>query len=93
MYEPAGVNAVVAIVIVEVPMNPGVTGKSVELNATVRPAAVGTVEDDNVTVPVRPRLVSVAVDVAVPLARNVFGLGVDAEIVRSLLTVIVSVRV
>ena len=93
MYEPAGVNAVVAIVIVEVPMNPGATGKSVELNATVRPAAVGAVEDDNVTVPVRPRLVSVAVDVAVPLARNVFGLGVDAEIVRSLLTVIVSVRV
>ena len=93
MYEPAGVNFVVDINKVEVPELPGVRARFVELNDKTSPDAVGETEEVRATVPVKPTLATVTVDVAELLATKVPGLGVLEVIVRSAVTVIDRVAV
>ncbi len=64
MYVPAGVEAVVAIVRVEVPVDPGVRLMLVGANVKVIPVAAGDTVADNATLPVNPRLLAVIVEVA-----------------------------
>ena len=89
---PAGVDAVVVIVRVEVLLEPGVRLALVGLTATVRPVAVGDTAADRVTLPVNPRLPTVIVEVAEPPARTVAVVGLAAT-VKSLVTVTVTVAV
>ena len=81
----------VEIVTVEVTEIPGVTERLLELNETERPVAVGEIEEVRLTVPVRPTLAIVAVEVAELPAKNVPGFGLLGARVRSGLTVIVRV--
>ncbi len=89
---PAGVDAVVVMVRVEVELEPGVRLAVVGLTATANPVAVGETAADRVTVPVKPRLPTVIVDVAELPARTdaVVGLAVT---VKSDVTVRVTVAV
>lgn len=86
-------NVVVDIVRVEVPVLPGVRARFVELNDKTSPDAVGETEEVRVTVPVKPILATVTVDVAELLATKVPGLGVLEVIARSAVTVIDKVAV
>src|SRR3989442_9771434 len=69
-YELAGVKAVVDKVKVDVPEVPGVKGRFAELNDTERPEALGVTEELMATVPVKPILATVTVDVAEFQPRN-----------------------
>src|SRR2546427_10224389 len=92
-YELAGVKAVVDKVKVDVPEVPGVKGRFAELNDTERPEALGVTEELMATVPVKPILATVTVDVAEFPATKLPGLGVLAGIARSGVTVIERVEV
>jgi hypothetical protein len=58
------VEAVVAIVRVEVPVEPGVRVMLVGANVKVIPVAAGDTVADSATLPVNPRLLAVIVEVA-----------------------------
>ncbi len=92
MYVPAGVDAVVVMVSVEVALEPGVRLTLVGLTATVRPVAVGETAADRATLPVNPRLPMVIVEVAELPARTVAVVGL-AVTVKSEVTVRVTVAV
>ena len=92
-YELAGVKAVVDKVKVDVPEVPGVKGRFAELNVTEKPEALGVTEELMATVPVKPILATVTVDVAEFPATKLPGLGVLVVIARSGVTVIESVEV
>jgi hypothetical protein len=77
VYVPAGVDAVVAIVSVAVPEDPGVRLMLVGLKVNVTPVAVGLTVADNPTLPVKPRLLAEIVDVALPPAVK---LGLDGAL-------------
>ncbi len=64
VYVPAGVAAVVAIVKVEVPVEPEVRLMLVGAKVKVMPVAAGATVADSATLPVNPRLFAVMVDVA-----------------------------
>ncbi len=64
VYVPAGVEAVVAIVNVEVAVDPGVRLTLAGANVKVMPVAAGATVADSPTLPVNPRLLTVIVDVA-----------------------------
>src|SRR2546422_8579751 len=81
-YELAGVKAVVDKVKVDVPEVPGVNARFAELNDTERPEALGVTEELMATVPVKPILATVTVDVAEFPATTLPGLGVLAVIAR-----------
>jgi len=93
MYVPAGVAAVVAIVNVEVPVEPGVRLMLVGLNAKVIPVAAGETVADNATLPVKPRLLEVIVEEAEPPAVKLAGDAALAAIVKSAVTITVTVAV
>jgi len=65
----AGVKAVVDKVKVDVPEAPGVKGRVAELNDTERPEALGVTAELMATVPVKPILATVTVDVAPRIGR------------------------
>ena len=92
-YELAGVKTVVDKVSVDVPEAPGVKGRFVEVNDTESPEALGVTEELMATVPVRPILVTVTVDVAEFPATKLPGVGVLEVTVRSGVTVIERVDV
>jgi hypothetical protein len=89
---PAGVEAVVVMVSVEVALEPEVRLTLVGLTATVRPVAVGDTAADSETVPVNPILPTVMVEVAELPARTVAEVGL-AVTVKSDVTVNVTVAV
>jgi hypothetical protein len=64
VYVPAGVEAVVAMVSVEVPVEPGVRAMLVGAKVKVIPVAAGDTVADSATLPVKPRLLAVIVEVA-----------------------------
>ncbi len=66
-------DAVVAIVRVEVPVEPGVRAMLVGAKVNVMPAAAGDTVADRATLPVNPRLDAVIVDVAEPPAVKLEG--------------------
>jgi len=65
----------------------------VGLNEVVRPVATGDTVALSATLPVKPRLLSVIVDVAELPATKLAGLAADAVIVKSAVTVTVTVAV
>jgi hypothetical protein len=87
------VKIVVDMVSVDVPEEPGVRGRVVGLKDTERPVALGVTDELMVTVPVKPTLATVIVDVAEFPATKLPGLGVVEAIVRSGATVIVRIEV
>jgi hypothetical protein len=91
VYVPAGVDAVVEIVSVEVPVEPGVRLMLVGAKAKVIPVAAGANVAESATLPVKPRLFAVIVEVADPPAVKPAGVAVLAEIVKSPTTVTVTV--
>ena len=93
MYVPAGVEAVVEIVRVEVPVEPGLRLMLVGAKAKVMPVAAGATVADRATLPVKPRLLAVIVEVAEPPAVKLVGVAAPAEIVKSPTTVTVTVAV
>ncbi len=90
---PAGVEAVVAIVRVEVPEDPGVRLMLVGLKVKVIPVAAGETVADNATLPVKPRLLAVIVEVADPPAVKLAGVAAPAVIEKSPTTITVAVAV
>jgi hypothetical protein len=92
-YVPAGVEAVVEIVSVEVPVEPGVRLILVGAKAKVIPVAVGATVAESATLPVKPRLLAVIVEVADPPAAKLAGVAALAEIAKSPTTVTVTVAV
>ena len=84
---------VVDNVSVDVPEEPGVRGRVVGLKDTERPVALGVTDELMVTVPVKPTLATVIVDVAEFPATKFPGLGVVEAIVRSGVTVIERIEV
>ena len=87
LYDPAGVEEVVAIVKVDEDVPPGVRLGPTESDA-VRPGAVDGVETtERLTVPVSPRLVTRSVEVVDPPATKLGELGGEAVIVKSGVTV------
>jgi hypothetical protein len=93
VYVPAGVAAVVAIVSVDVAVEPAVRLTLVGANVKVIPVATGDTVADNATLPVKPRLLAVIVEVADPPAVKLAGVAALAEIVKSPTTVTVTVAV
>jgi len=93
VYVPAGVDAVVAMVSVEVPVEPGVRETLVGLKVAVKPLAAGDTAAVSATDPVNPELVRVQVEVAEPPATKLAGLVAVQESVKSAPTVIVTVAV
>ena len=93
MYVPAGVEAVVEIVRVEVPVEPGVRLMLVGANVKVIPVAAGDTVADRATLPVKPRLLAVIAEVADPPAVKLDGVAAPAEIVKSPTTVTVTAAV
>jgi len=91
VYVPAGVEAVVAIVSVEVAVEPGVSGTLAELKEVVRPLAAGDTVAVSATDPVNPELVSVHVEVAELPARKLAGVAAAHKSEKSAPTVIVTV--
>src|SRR2546425_13045193 len=87
-YELAGVKAVVDKGKVDVPEAPGVNARFAELNDTERPDALGVTEELMATVPAKPILATVTVDVAEIAATKLTGLGVLAVVARSRATAI-----
>jgi hypothetical protein len=93
VYVPAGVDAVVAIVRVEVPVEPGVRLTLVGTKVNVIPVAAGETVADSATLPVNPRLLTVIVEVAEPPAVKLAGVAAPALTVKSPTTVTVTVPV
>jgi hypothetical protein len=93
VYVPAGVEAVVAIVRVEVPVEPAVRLILVGTKVKVMPVAAGDTVADNATLPVKPRLLAVIVEVADPPAVKLAGDAAPAAIVKSPTTVTETVAV
>jgi hypothetical protein len=73
------VNADVEIVKVSVPVEPGVRSTEDALRAAVRPDACGETEAARLTVPVKPKLLTLTADVAWPPLTKLPG---DAELER-----------
>ncbi len=92
VYVPAGVAAVDAIVRVDVALLPGVRLTLVGARVAVRPVAVGDTAAVSATLPVKPKLLAVIVEVAELPARNVAVVGL-AAMVKSAVTVTVTVAV
>jgi len=90
---PGGVEAVVANVRVDVPVEPEVRLILVGAKVSVIPAADGDTVADSATLPVKPRLLAVMVEVAEPPALMLAGLAAPAVKVKSALTVTVTVAV
>jgi hypothetical protein len=80
---PAGVAAVVAIVSVDVPVLPGVKLMLVGLNVNVIPVAAGATVAESGTLPVKPKLLAVIVEVAEPPAVKLAGVAVLAVRLKS----------
>ncbi len=80
------------MVSVDVAEEPGVRLTLVGTNVNVIPVAAGETVADSATVPVKPRLLAVIVEVADPPARNVALVGLAAT-VKSEVTVRVTVAV
>jgi hypothetical protein len=93
VYVPAGVDAVVAIVRVLVPVEPGVRLILVGANVNVMPVAAGATAAESATLPVNPRLLAVIVEVALLPATKLAGVAAPAAIVKSPTTVIETVAV
>jgi hypothetical protein len=93
VYAPDGVDVVVAMVRVEVVVEPEVRATLVGLIVVVRPVAVGEATALRFTVPANPELVSVHVDVAELPARKLAGVAAAHEIEKSAPTVTVTVAV
>ena len=83
----------VAIVRVEVPLEPGVRLTLVGAKVKVIPVAAGATVAERATLPVRPLLVRVIVEVVEPPAVKLGGVAAPAAIVKSAVTVSVSVAV
>ena len=83
----------VAIVRVEVPLEPGVRLTLVGAKVKVIPVAAGATVADRATLPVNPLLLRVIVEVAEPPAVKLAGVAVPAVIVKSAVTVRVTVAV
>src|SRR5438309_11723741 len=92
-YEVAGVKEVVDKVKGDVPEVAGVKTRLAKLNVTKKPEALGVTEELMATVPVKPILATVTVDVAEFPDTKLAGLGVLVVIARSGVTVIESVEV
>ncbi len=90
MYVPAGVEAVVAIVRTEVPVPPGVNATGLVPKVNVRPVTGVAVEPARVMLPVKPRLPNVIVDVADPPATKLAGVAAPAAMVKSGVTMTVT---
>jgi hypothetical protein len=88
VYVPAGVDAVVAIVSVLVPVEAGVRLMLVGANVKVIPVATGATVAESATLPVKPRLLAVIVEVALFPATKLAGVAAPAAIVKSPTTVI-----
>jgi len=84
---------VVAIVRVDVPVPPGVKLTLVGANVKVMPVAAGDTVAERPTLPVKPALVRVMVDVAELPAKKLAGVAALAAIVKSAVTVTVTVDV
>jgi hypothetical protein len=93
VYVPAAVKAVVATVNVLVPDEPGVRLTLVDEKVNVMPVAAGETDADRPTLPVKPRLLDVIVDVALLPAVKLAGDSGLADIVKSPTTVTVKVAV
>jgi hypothetical protein len=78
---------------VDVPEDPGVRERVVGLKDTERPVALGVTDELMVTVPVKPTLATVIVDVAEFPATKLPGFGVVEATVRSGVTVIERIEV
>jgi len=78
---------------VEVPEDPGVRLMLVRLKAKVIPVAAGATVADNATLPVKPRLLAVMVEVVDPPAVKLAGVAAPAAIEKSPTTVTVTVVV
>jgi hypothetical protein len=77
---------VVAIVSVDVPVNPGVRVMLVGANVKVMPVAAGATVAESETLPVSPRLLAVIVEVAEPPAVKLAGDAAPAARVKSAVT-------
>jgi hypothetical protein len=84
---------VVAIVRVAVPVDPGVRLMLVGANVKVIPVAEGDTVADSATLPVKPRLLAVMVEVADCPAVKLAGVAAPAAIVKSPTTVTATVAV
>ena len=93
VYVPAGVEAVVAIVSVDVEVEPGVRLTLVGAKVNVIPVAAGDTVADNATLPVKHRLLTVIVEVADPPAVKLDGVAAPAATVKSPTTVMLTVAV
>jgi hypothetical protein len=93
VYVPAAVEAVVAIVSVDVEVEPGVRLTLVGAKVKVIPVAAGDTVADNATLPVKPRLLTVIVEVADPPAVKLAGDAAPAVTVKSPTTVMLTVAV
>ncbi len=91
VYVPAGVEAVVAMVRTEVPDPPGVNATGLVPKVKVRPVTGVAVDPARVMLPVKPRLFKVIVDVAEPPATKLAGVAAPAAMVKSGVTVTVTV--
>ncbi len=87
VYVPAGVEAAVLIVRMEVADPPGLRGIVLGLNEVVRPVAEGGTDAVSPTVPAKPALLRVMVEVAELPATKLAGLAVLAVTVKSAVTV------
>jgi hypothetical protein len=87
------VNAVVAIVRVEVPVEPEVRLMLEGANVNVMPVAAGATVADSATLPANPELLAVIVEVAEPPAVKLDGVAALAAIVYPPPTVTVTVAV
>ncbi len=93
VYTPAGVDAVVDTVRVEVAVEPGVRLTLVGANVKVMPVAAGDTVAERATLPVKPLLLRVIVEVAEPPAVKLGGVAAPAAIVKSAVMVTVTVAV
>jgi hypothetical protein len=93
VYVPAGVEAVVAMVSVLVPEEPGVRLMLAGENVKVMPVAVGETAAESMALPVSPRLSVVIVEVPLLPAVKLAGLDTLALIVKSPSIVTVTVAV
>jgi hypothetical protein len=83
VYVPDGVDVVVAIVSVLVPERLGVRLMLVGRNEKVRPVAVGETVAESETLPVKPKLLTEIVDVALLPAVKLAGDAAPADIAKS----------
>lgn len=93
MYVPGRVDAVVLKVSIEVPEALGVRPTLAGLKAAMAPVALGDTPAVRATDPVKPRLFRVIVDVTELPATILAGLAALAAIVKSDVTVMVTIAV